>query len=150
MVDGSRHHRFIVHCNRIRHRWKFRPRTLYLFVILMSKSTQKEWLQLLILATSVSGLYFVFWKLFLPIIGASILVIGIIPPLRTLFLFSFNALMKFIGTLKTYLFMGITYFLILTPIAAIRGLFKKKKSTASSTLIARDHLFTPTDMENMW
>ncbi|MFT5860308.1 MAG: hypothetical protein ACI865_002418 [Flavobacteriaceae bacterium] len=150
MVDGTRHYRSIIYCSHLRDwRW-FCPWPIYLFFILMSKSTQKEWLQLLILSASISGLYFIFWQIALPIIGGSILIIGISPPMRRAFLIGFNSLMKFIAAVKTYLLIGITYFVLLTPIAAIRGVLKKKKNNEKTTFFERNHVFTPSDMDNMW
>ncbi|MDG1428589.1 MAG: hypothetical protein P8P87_06855 [Crocinitomicaceae bacterium] len=116
----------------------------------MTKTTQKEWIQILIVASSIAGLYFVFWSMVFPIISASILLIGLIPPLRGLFLKGFNALMSFIGLIKTYLFMGITYFFVLCPIALIRGILKKKETFSNSGFITRNHNYTAEDMKNMW
>ncbi|MFT5777356.1 MAG: hypothetical protein ACI837_000288 [Crocinitomicaceae bacterium] len=150
MVDGSRHYCSALYCGHFRDRRKLGYWPLYLFHFLMSKSAQKEWIQLLIIAASIAGLYLVFWKIHFVIIGGSLLVIGINPPLRQLFLKGFNALMSFIGLIKTYLFMGITYFFILCPIALIRGIFKKKSVHSNSTFIVRDHAFTAEDLEKMW
>ena len=56
----------------------------------------------------------------------------------------------FLNRLFTPLILGCIYFIVLTPVALLYRLTKRKKPTDSTSFIGRNKTFTAKDFENPW
>ncbi|MFK7970251.1 MAG: SxtJ family membrane protein [Bacteroidia bacterium] len=117
----------------------------------MNKLLQHPRSQALITCLVISLLGLIFRSWYFPITGGILLILSLISTgFRDAFLFQFQRLMKAIGKVKSVVFMGIVFYVVLLPLALIFRLFRKKKYQNGSRFIERNHQYTAADLEQMW
>lgn len=69
---------------------------------------------------------------------------------RDIILSVWNGIGKVLGWINSRIILSIIFYLILTPIATLKRMFSKKKSTNESYYFNRNHKYTKADLENPW
>lgn len=117
----------------------------------MSDFLKKPLTQTAFICLSIGLLYFLVKWPVLPVFAIGVFILSILSKaFNRIFLTGFQTVMAFVGKLKTILFMGIVYYLVLFPLSIFYRIFKKKKHAKNSRFIHRDHTFTAEDMKQMW
>ena len=123
----------------------------WLAIFLMMKYLQHPISQILLISLSISFLYLIWPVVLFPVFGVVVLLLSLLSStFRDRFLHYFQLVMKAIGKLKTIVFMGLVYYIVLFPLSLVYQLSKRKKTTSSSRFIDRNHAYEPADFEQMW
>jgi hypothetical protein len=65
-------------------------------------------------------------------------------------IFAWHKLGHALGYVNSRIILSIIYILVLTPIAILYRLTRKKEAATQTFYITRNHLYTPKDMEKGW
>jgi hypothetical protein len=95
------------------------------------------------------------WEGFLWIALGVALVGALVPPLARYLHVGWSALGHALGWVNSYVLLAVLFFMVLTPMAALRRLVAKdtlqrKRRTSGSYFSERDHLYVPKDMGDLW
>lgn len=93
--------------------------------------------------------YFIYKLPLLLIISLAIIIIGLLSPFLAKYIFkAWMGLAKVLGYINSRILLTVIYFLILTPLALLRNLFRKKPHSVSlSNYSGRNHKFLPSDFD---
>lgn len=109
-----------------------------------------------VLALAALVLYLLFNQISLLYAGVLLLLTGIfLKPVSELIHRGWMFLAHVLGKVNGIIFLGILFFVILTPLSWLFRLFNKdhlnlKKNTTNSYFTPRNHTFTAKDLEKMW
>lgn len=107
----------------------------------------------------VTGLLAIGWIFDLPILGKIAVFIGalsiFIPAAARAIEWGWLKLALALGWVNSRILLTIIYFLFLMPLAWLSRIFTKdpltlKRTTRNTLFVARDHLYTRKDLENIW
>ncbi len=121
----------------------------------MEKLKHKD--SIIVIAAGFMALFFIFdkkheWMLY---VSLGILIIGFVSPLLTRYIhIAWFWIAEKLGFVVSRIILGITFLVILMPVAALSKLFRKDfmmlKKREKSYYHERDHLFSADDMKDPW